>query len=66
MTMTRSERLALWRSFVAGQRRLGWLPDAGYCCAPIAGSMHPVAPIGASHCRACGRVVLRGEGRWWE
>lgn len=28
-------------------------------------AQHRDAPQGISHCRACGRIVVRGEGRWW-
>lgn len=27
---------------------------------------HPEAPAGISYCHVCGRMVIRGWGRWWE
>jgi hypothetical protein len=29
-------------------------------------SYHPNAPHGWSGCTVCGRVVIRGAGRWWD
>lgn len=58
---------AAWRGLVKTQRSNGWLRKAGRCTVRYGAgaAFHPEAPIGASHCRICGRVVLRGEGRWW-
>jgi hypothetical protein len=67
----RVARLAAWRALTATQRRNGWLPKSGKCMVRMGSgrmyaTFHPSAPEGASHCRVCGRTVLRGEGRWWE
>lgn len=48
------------------------IADAGRCMARgYVGrgewtSYHDRAPEGASYCRVCGRLVLRGFGAWWD
>lgn len=42
----------------------------GHCWVRLApgrvfATYHPKAPPGISHCLVCGRVVIRGMGRWW-
>lgn len=68
--MTPQERRAAWRGLVKTQYANGWLPPAGRCLVRMSpgrlyATFHDKAPTGASHCRKCGRLVLRGEGRWW-
>lgn len=48
----------------------GELPSAAGCwCHFIPGHLavdyHPHAPRGFSGCGVCGRIVVRGAGRWW-
>lgn len=46
------------------------LPSAGGCWVRFSGRIyatyHPKAPRGVSHCGVCGRVIVRGMGRWWK
>jgi len=63
-------RRATWRGLVKVQYSNGWLQEAGRCMIRMSpgrtyATFHDQAPVGASHCRICKRVVLRGEGRWW-
>lgn len=41
---------------------------AGGCWrqSPRRAMYHPLAPQGLSFCHGCRRVVVRGQGRWWE
>lgn len=69
--MSLRARSAAWRGLIRAQLANGWLPAAGRCMVRLGpgrlyATFHDEAPAGASHCRVCDRLVLRGEGRWWE
>jgi hypothetical protein len=77
-TFPREQRLAMWRMAIGGMARNGWLPSwqehGGKCMTryiiggPVTGMWHGNGgnPQGAFRCSSCRRVILRGEGRWWE
>lgn len=44
----------------AGECWLRYSPGRFYA------TYHPTAPQGLSRCTVCHRVVVRGQGRWWE
>jgi hypothetical protein len=33
---------------------------------PVTGIQHNADAVGTAACRVCGRIVIRGAGRWWE
>lgn len=75
--MTTAERHKLWRSLIMMKAFNGWLPSwqehGGKCMTryiiggPVTGTWHRDDGMGGAFlCKVCGRVIIRGEGRWWE
>jgi hypothetical protein len=33
---------------------------------PVTGVQHNAIGVGTTRCSVCGRLVIRGKGRWWK